>query len=130
MPFVLELILASTCIGFVVGALACLCATRKSYRAFVVGVVALGFGVALFAYLYDARHFATSASRMRLYAAYEALSVAPLVVLFLFLPGLMVRQGASLRWILATSIATSIVASPFYVCYNLILMCSIGIDCL
>jgi uncharacterized membrane protein YhaH (DUF805 family) len=122
--------LGGTCVGLVVGVLGWLCAKRRRYWAFAVGVTLLGFVAAFFLHYEDAAFFAKSASRERLYAVFELLSVAPLALVFLFLPGLLVRRGASARSILATSVATSIVAMPVWLFYGLALGCGMGIDCL
>lgn len=123
-----KLALLGTFVGLLVGIFGGLCARRQNYRVFVVGIVLLGLAAALL--MHAAGGEESSPSRERLVVTSFFLSVAPVVVLFLFVPGLMVRRGASLRAIVATSVATSIVASPFWMLHTIILICRMGIECL
>ena len=98
---------------------------------FVVGICLLAlFSAAYFQY-YSAVHFSSSyTSRENLYAAFNALSVAPAAILLIVCPGKLVKRGAQTQSLFLAAIATSVAASPIWVLYGVALGCSMGIDCL
>jgi hypothetical protein len=89
----------------------------------------LGVAAAVYFYVDDTVHYAESDSRGRLYAVFNSLFVAPVAALFFVSPGLLVKRRASLLALLTSSIITTIVASPFWLLYGLVLGCVMGIDC-
>ena len=81
-------------------------------------------------HLADARYFRNSPARELSYAEYELLASASVVLLFLLFPGLQVLRRASQNSIYITATAAAVVFSPVWLFLNLILICSLGIDCL
>ena len=127
----LKLLCAATGVGVAVGILASTCARRQAFVGFVIGICVLAFlAVAYFQY-YSAVHFSSSyTSRENLYAAFNALSVAPAAILFIVWPGKLVKRGAAAWKLFLAAIATSVAASPIWVLYGVALGCGMGIDCL
>ena len=109
----------------VVGGLAAYCSRRRTYRVFVLGLLLLA-----------ATWMVVQVSLHMVYIpllraiSISAVEVAPLVIVYLIVPGLIVRRrGANSRVLISAFLATA-VAFPLWCLYDFVAFCYFVPDCL
>ncbi len=104
---------------------AVLCAKSRAHRAYLAGVAILTAIGTLLAFASLPPHHSRLGG-----ALFVVVMYAPLGVLYAFVPGYLVRRGASRREILFTTFIMTLVGIPIWIGYALYVSCYTGHDCL
>ena len=116
--------LCAVAVAVLNGTAAGLCARSKAYYLYV-GII----GVAAFvAFLWITLPFSGHVTPRQVAA--NLLWAVPIPGFFGVSPGLLVRKGSSFGWTFLAGVLTTVIATPIFLFYGLVLSCAFTGDCL